>query len=722
MSIQRKKKVILKRPQKKGRFVSGLFVFLSIFFGFIILGSAYTLSFIQGLPSPEQFATRQINQTTKIYDRAGAVLLYEIHGDEKRTVVPFLEIPDSVKKATLAAEDSSFYNEPAFNWRGMLRAVFANIKSGSFSQGGSTITQQLVKKSLLYSDKTLIRKLKELVLAIELESKYSKDEILYYYLNQIPFGSNAYGVAAASQIYFNKSIKDLTIGESAILASLIKAPSYYSPWGENKENLIARQKYVLERMKSLGFISDKEYDSATKEKMVFAPQSLGLIKAPHFSLMVKDYLINKYGENIALQGGLKVITTLDMRLQNIAEKAVDEGVKRNKELYGGTNGALVAEDPKTGQILALVGSRNYFDDTIDGKFNVPIQGLRQPGSALKPFVYLTAFENGYSPKTVIFDVKTEFDTRNDPKTSYQPENFDGQFRGPVLMEQALPQSLNIPAVKTLYLAGMKSVLKTLGDFGITTLKDPSRYGLSLTLGGGEIKLIDLVKAYSTLSQEGVKHEQKIILKIEDSSGNIIEEYNDNAQRITDPQNPQLINKILSSADLRSPLYHSSLPLTIFSGYQVALKTGTTQDYRDAWAFGYTPSLVVGVWAGNNDNKPMKQQGSSILAAIPMWNAFLKDALPFFPQETFNDPRQIILSNKPMLNGEGVFSPVINKKTYPQTHTILYYINKSNPQGSIPENPAEDPEFYNWESAVLEWGKNNIPNFYEYNKPILQKIP
>ncbi len=718
----KRKKISLKKQKKSGRAASRFFIILSIFFALLIISTAYVLSFIQNLPSPEQFATRQISQTTKIYDRTGKVLLYEIHGDEKRTVVPFSEIPDYVKRATLAAEDAAFYNEPAFNWRGIVRAMIANIKSGSFSQGGSTITQQLVKKSLLSSDKTITRKIKELVLAIELESKYSKDEILYYYLNQIPYGSNAYGVEAASQTYFNKSVRDIDVAEAAILASLIKAPSYYSPWGNNVKELISRQKYVLERMRSLGFISEDQYNNAVKEKLEFAPQSLGLIKAPHFALMVKDYLIGRYGEYTALQGGLKVVTTLDMNLQNIAEKVVEDGVKRNKELYGGTNGALVAEDPRTGQILAFVGSRNYFNDEIDGKFNVPIQGLRQPGSALKPFVYLTAFEKGYSPKTVLFDAKTEFDTRNDPQKSYQPENFEGTFVGPVKMETALAQSMNVPAVKTLYLVGINSALKTFNTFGISTLKDPSRYGLSLTLGGGEVTMMDLIKAYSVLSQEGVLHQQKIVLRVEDGLGNVLEEYNDDSKRVVDEQNTRIINKILSSADLRSGLFQSSLSMTTFPGYDVALKTGTTQDYRDAWAFGYTPSLVVGVWAGNNNNTPMKQRGSSLLAAVPIWNAFLKEALPLVPQEFFKDPEPLELSNKPMIGGYPYFSPVINGKSYPQIHSILYYVNKNDPLGPVPENPSADPEFYNWETAVLEWGRKNIPNFYEYNQPLPKNVP
>ena len=579
------------------------------------VGVIYAVVIVRDLPSPDQFETRQVSQSTKLYDRTGEVVLYEIHGEEKRTIIPFGEIPETLKEATIATEDDDFYNRPAFDWRGILRALWVDIKNLSFSQGGSTITQQLAKNVFLSSEKTITRKLKELVLAIQMESRYSKDEILNLYLNQIPYGSNAYGVEAASQTFFSKSANDIDLAESALLAGLTKAPSYYSPWGSHLDEVLARKNGVLNRMAELGKITEKQRDEAKKEKIKFAPPSLGSIKAPHFSLMVKEYLVNKYGEDIVMNGGLKVITTLDWPMQEIGEKVVEEGASRNELLYGGKNASLVAQDPKTGQILALVGSKDYFDIANGGNVNVAVQGLRQPGSALKPFAYMTAFEKGYPPQTILFDVPTEF-LPNDPKCPpipdynemkddecFHPQDFD-PFLGPVSMEQSLAQSINISAVKTLYLVGIKDFLANVHKFGITTLNDVWRYGLSLVLGGGEVKLIDLVNVYSTLSQDGVRHDQTSILEVLDNKGNVLESYHDKAEKVIDQQYPRMVNKILSDSGLRANLFQNSLGLTVFPGYDVALKTGTTNDYRDAWAMGYTPSQVI--WAGNNNNAQSKK--------------------------------------------------------------------------------------------------------------------
>jgi penicillin-binding protein 1C len=709
---------MIKNPSKRKRkrfFISSLLIGSIVTLSLLTLGVIYLVMIIKELPSPDQFETHEVSQSTKIYDRTGQVLLYEIHGEEKRTVIPFGDIPDNLKRATISAEDANFYTRPAFDWQGILRALWVDLKSLSFSQGGSTITQQLARNVFLSPEKTITRKIKELVLAIELESKYSKDEVLNLYLNQIPYGSNAYGIEAASQTFFNKSAKDLDLAESALLAGLPKAPSYYSPWGSHVTDLLSRKDYVLNRMAELGHISTKEAETAKKEKLVFAPPSLGIIKAPHFSLMIKDYLISKYGEDEVLNGGLRVITSLDWDMQQIAEKSVEAGAKRNEALYDGKNASLVAQDPKTGQILALVGSRDYFDTEIEGNFNVASQGLRQPGSALKPFAYMVAFQKGYPQQTVLFDVPTEF-VSNDPNcpvipdlTSTQnptdcfhPQDFE-PFQGPVTMEQALAQSINVPAVKTLYLVGLKNFLDNAHSFGITTLNDTWRYGLSIVLGGGEVKLIDLTNAYSTLSQEGVRHEQTGILEVDDNKGNVIETYHDNAVKVVDPQYPKLVNKILSDKDLRSGLFQNSLSLTVFPGYDVALKTGTTNDYRDAWAMGYTPFLTVGVWAGNNDNTPMERRGTSILAAVPIWSDFLNQIIRKYPSESFNDPDPVEQVNKPMLNGQYIYTPPATSGSQnKQIHTILYYVDKNNPLGDFPQNPSDDPQFINWESGVLNW--------------------
>jgi len=694
---------------------------------------------IKDLPNPSQFENRKVAESTKIYDRTGEVLLYEIHGEQKRTVIPFEEIPQNVKHAILAIEDQTFYEHPAFDIKGIIRAVIANLTNKEYAQGGSTLTQQLAKNSFLTSEKTIIRKIKELILAIQLEKKYSKDQILNLYLNQIPFGGNTYGIQAASQTFFNKDAKDLDLAQSALLSSVLQAPTYYSPWGTHTKELFERKDYVLDQMNKLGYISEKELEKAKKEKFVFAPKSTG-IKAPHFVLTIQDYLNNKYGEGFVETAGLKVITTLNWDMQQLAEKAVLDGAERNKELYKGYNGALVAQDSTTGQILALVGSKDYFGVAepencqtgktckFEGNFNVATQGLRQPGSTMKPFAYVTAFQKGYTPSTMVFDLPTEFaasnpncpldvDYKNENDECFHPQNFDPEFKGPIDLRNSLAQSINVTSVKTLYLAGINETLKTAANFGITTLTEKNRYGLSLVLGGGEVKLFDLVGAYSVFSQEGIKHQQALILKITDSKNKVIEEYKDISNRVMDAKYPIYINDILSDIEARSALLSSSLSLTIFKDHEVALKTGTTNDYRDAWVVGYAPNFVVGVWAGNNNNDPMQKQGGSILAAIPMWSAFMKEAIKTIPPATFSKPEPI-LTNKPILNGEFDINFQINGKNYPQIHDILFYVDKNNPQGPYPENPQNDSQFENWETPVLKWARENIENFdLNYNQPI-----
>ena len=696
--MKNKKRFLLK--------LAGLFILACLLLG--VWGLISVARMAQELPNPEEFIDGQITQSTKIYDRAGEVLLYEIHGDQKRTVIPFSDIPQYSKEATLAIEDQNFYHHAAMDWKGTLRALITNLTTGEMSQGGSTITQQLARNTFLTAEKTIQRKIKELILANWIEEKYTKDKILELYLNQIPYGTNAYGIESASQTYFNKSAKDLSLAESATLAAMIQAPSYYSPWGTHMEELINRKNYVLEQMNKLGFIDKQEEESAQKIKLVFASQNIGIIKAPHFVMMVEDYLIQKYGEDIVEKGGLRVITTLDWKLQQIAETAVENGANRNTELYQGKNAALVAQDPKTGQILALVGSKDYFDKSVDGNFNVAVQGLRQPGSSFKPFAYVTAFEKGYSPNTVIFDLPTEFSSYTDVcrlvninyndenPLCFHPQNFDGDFRGPINLRNSLAQSINVASVKVLYLAGLNDTIKTAQNFGLTTINDPGRYGLSLVLGGGEVKLIDMVEAYSVFSQEGIKHNQAIILEVDSAKGDILEKYLDQATRVIDQQYPKLVNNILSDIDARAGLFQSSLNLTVFPGRDVALKTGTTNDYKDAWTLGYTPFLTIGVWAGNSDNTPMQKHAGSILAAVPIWSEFMNAALQNYPMEFFNKPDGV-QENKPMMNGEYIING--------QVHEILYYVDKTNPMGPQPLNPEYDSQFWNWELPLKNWRKN-----------------
>lgn len=696
------------------------------------------ISAFASLPSLDLVGDRQVSESTKIFDRTGQVLLYEIYGEERRTVVPFEKIPQQAKDATIAIEDAGFYEHSAIDFRGLTRAMLNNLgllfKDGGLIQGGSTITQQLAKKAFLSDERTLTRKVKEVLIAYKLEQEYTKDQILELYLNQIPYGNNAYGIESAAKTYFQKSVADLSLAQVALLAALPQAPSYFDPFGSHLKALLERKNLVLDRMLAENLISKEEHVAAKKEEFVFT-QPKTLERAPHFALMVKEYLEEQYGEEFVRRAGLSVTTTLDTKLQEVAEQAVVAGAARNTELYKGTNAALVAEDPTTGQILAMVGSRNFFDKEIDGQFNVAAQGLRQPGSTLKPFVYLAALQRGFTPDTIFFDVPTEFfpdQTRcpqpplltnlpDDPESPcFHPENFDHRFVGPVSLRSSLAQSRNVPAVQALYMIGLSEAVSTLRSFGLATLSDPNRYGLSLVLGGGEVRLVDLVSAYGGLAQDGVRHTQRFILSVVDKDGRSLEEYVDSAESVADQNAVRAINEILSDKDLRAPLFSGSLNLTVFPGYDVAIKTGTTNDYRDAWGVGYSPSIAVGVWAGNNDNAPMQRQGGSILAAVPILNAFLKEALPLVPNQSFTAPEPITLSSKPLLNGSPLAVYELNGVLYPQVHSLLHYVDRKNPTGPSPAHPELDSQFKNWEQAVLAWATSTIPGIQlgtNYNLPV-----
>jgi len=695
-------------------------IFVTLFtlatIGLIFLATVF-IYYAGQVPDPSAISARRISESTKIYDRTGTVLLYDIHGEEKRTIVPWDQIPETVKKATLAAEDSDFYNHKGIDFLAIIRALYKDITHLSATQGGSTITQQLVKLSLLGQEKTLSRKIKEAVLSIQIERKFTKDQIFWMYLNQIPYGSNAYGIEAASQTFFGKPAKELTLAEAALLASLPKAPSYYSPhYGNHFSELIARRNSILERMKNLGMIDQNQYQQAVNEVPKIIPPREN-IPAPHFVIMVKEYLIKRYGEDIVENGGLKVITTLDPRLQKIAEEVVEKYGKINTEKFKANNAALVAADPKTGQILAMVGSKNYFGKPepegctpgstgvnsckFEGNFNAAL-ALRQPGSAFKPFAYSVAFIKGFTDSTILFDVPTEFNPSCDSSTRqekdkngqdcYHPQNYDGRFRGPVTMRQALAQSLNVPSVQTLYLAGIDETINLAHKMGITTLNDRSRYGLSLVLGGGEVRLVDMVAAYGVFANDGIRVPQNFIQKITTGNGTVLEEYKKEEERVIEPQIARLISDILSDNNARGPVFGYNSPL-YFPDRQVAAKTGTTQENRDGWLIGYTPSLVVGVWTGNNNNTPMTKQGAGLSAAGPMWNEFMRRALENSPPEKFIAPDPIT-TDKIMLNG--------NYQGPEGIHTILYYVNKDDPLGPPPSTPGDDPQFKNWEEAVHRW--------------------
>lgn len=624
---------IYQRNKKKAFlfFFFKLFIFLFLFS--LFAGIFIFLYYAKDLPRPEKFTERQITQSTKIYDRTGEILLYDIYGEEKRIVVSLLEIPQKIQQAVIVTEDANFWKHFGLDIKSMVRALLADLKLKKPAQGASTISQQLIRSSFLSREKTLKRKVREIILTIELERKYSKEEILEFYLNQVPFGSNAYGIEAASQTFFNKSVKDISLAEAALLASLIKAPTRLSPYGEYKEELLQRKDYVLDRMFEAGYISQEETELAKKEVLKFS-KILTPIKAPHFVMYIKDQLVEKYGEEFLRERGLRVYTTLDWELQEYAEKVVKEGVKNNKWMNA-HNAALVAINPKTGEILSMVGSGDWFGDIepegcIPGKdcqfepmINVAIRE-RQPGSAFKPFVYVTAFEKGATPDTVVIDEETNFGRWGDK--DYIPRNYDGRFRGPVTLRQALAQSLNVPSVKVLAnLAGLNDSIETAKKFGITTLNRPSNfYGLSLVLGGGEVKLLDMVSAYGVFANKGLQISPISIIKIEDVLGNVIEENKKTARRVFNGEYIEMINDILSDNDARAPIFGYNSPL-YFPDHKVSVKTGTTQDYRDGWTIGYTDSISVGVWAGNNNNSEMIKEPGVVVAG-PIWHLFMEKAL------------------------------------------------------------------------------------------------
>jgi 1A family penicillin-binding protein len=633
-------------PEKPSRF--GLFLRISFLFFFILLlGGVFVFVIIaKDLPRPEKFTEHQVFQSTKIYDRTGKVLLYELYGEEKRTIVPLSLVPESLINAILAAEDSNFYKHMGVDLKAIVRAILVDLRIGSPLQGASTISQQLIRSSFLTTEKTTVRKTKEIILTLELERRYPKDQILEWYLNQIPFGSNAYGVEAASQTYFQKSVSEISLAEAATLTALIKAPSQLSPYGDNLDKLLARKDYVLERMADLKSITKEEAKESKKEEIKFS-QIRQPIKAPHFVMFVKGQLEEKYGEEFLKTAGLKVYTSLDWDLQETAEEIISRNAEANQG-YRAFNAALVAMDPRTGQILAMVGSKDFFGESsprdcipgdtclFDPYPNVSLLG-RQPGSAFKPFVYATAFKKGFDDKTIVVDEETNFGLWGGE--SYIPRNYDGRFRGPVTLREALAQSLNVPSVKVLNsLAGLEDSIQTAKDLGITTLTQPaSFYGLSLVLGGGEVRLLDMVSAYSVFATDGLRTPPVSLLKIDDDSGNVIEESSFTPKRVLEAEVARLINNILSDNQARAPIFGSNSPL-YFKDYEVAAKTGTTDSYRDGWAIGYTPSIAVGVWVGNNDNSPMSKEPGVVVAG-PIWHSFLEKALLLFPKETFIKPAE-----------------------------------------------------------------------------------
>jgi len=614
------------------------------FFGLIaaIVGTLFLfVIFAKDLPSPNKLTVRDSSLSTKIFDRNGKQL-YDIYGEKNRALVNWRDLPQYVKQATVSIEDKNFYSHGGFSVTGIIRSLISTVVFGKV-EGGSTITQQVVKNTLLTPERSITRKIKEFILAVQVERKYTKDEILQIYLNEVPYGGTAWGIEAAAQKYFGKDAKDLTLTEAVILAGLPQSPTYYSPLGTNPKAYVGRAKDVARRMREDGYIAldeEKQVDSEIPN-VKFVQDTQG-IKAPHFVFYVRDLLVQKYGEKFVEQGGLSVKTTLDLNLQEKAQQIVtDEVAKLGSYRVG--NGAAVIMDPKTGQVLAMVGSKDYFAKDYDGQVNVALS-LRQPGSSLKPFTYATGLKAGYTAATVLMDVPTDF-PGGAGQPMYKPVNYDGKFRGPIQVRFALGNSINLTAVKMLGIVGIKNMLRTASDAGLTTLQPTDenlkRFGLAVTLGGGEVRLLDLVDGYSTLANSGRQLNPVAILEVKDSSGKVLD-------KAADPQPKQVISSdiafiishILSDNNARSLEFGPNSLLNV-PGKTVAVKTGTTDDKRDNWAIGYTPSVAVGVWVGNNDNSPMNQQiASGVTGATPIWNKIMQAALEGKGDEYFQKPDSV----------------------------------------------------------------------------------
>jgi len=605
--------------------------------------------FAFGLPSPDKIVRRE-GFSTKILDRNGNVL-YDIYADQKRTPVEIGVIPQDLKEATVAIEDKNFYKHEGFDPLGMLRGLSRMFTRG-YAQGGSTLTQQLVKNVLLTPERSIFRKIREFILAIQIERRYSKDEILQMYLNEAPYGGTAWGVESASEMYFGKSVSELNLVESAFLAGLPQRPSVYSPYSSEPKAYIDRTTQVLRRMREDGYISEEEEEKSLEdlEKVEFQEKGANF-KAPHFVQYVQSVLEERYGQRIVEQGGLKVTTTLDLEIQEKAQDIVKEEIDKVKNLKI-SNGAAVVLDPQTGEILAMVGSRGFSDPDIDGQVNVTLS-QRQPGSSIKPITYVTALKKGYTPATLLMDTPTEF-PGGEGQPPYKPVNYDGKFRGPVQLRYALANSINIPAVKMLAMVGIKDTLQTAYDLGIDSLEPTnailSRVGLSLTLGGGEVRLLELTGAYSSFMNQGFRVDPNAVLKVEDQNGKVLEENKpDKGRRVLTPEQAYLIADILSDNEARSAVFGTNSLLNI-PGRQVAVKTGTTNNKRDNWTIGGNTQGVVGVWVGNNDNSEMLEVASGVTGASPIWRRIILEVLNGKPNLTFEVPGGIVTSAVDTVSG------------------------------------------------------------------------
>lgn len=593
------------------------------------------LYFAKDLKSKEAIMNNN-NTGLVLLDRNGTPF-FKFYQAQYREPVPPNQIPDRLKEAVITAEDKQFYSHPGFSIKAILGALLADLRRQNLDYGGSTITQQLVKNSLLNTKKSILRKYQELVLAQEIERRFSKDDILWMYLNSVYWGEGSFGIEEASEAYFNRPAKDLDLAQSALLAGLLTAPSRLSPISGDRPAAILRQRYILEQMVGQKYISQAEAERAAQEDLTFNsnPQDNFIFRAPLFAEMVKQQLVDRYGEETVARSGFTVITTLDLNWQNFAQQVVSEQVARLRADRV-SNGAAVVEDPKTGEIRALVGNKDWNNPQY-GKFNVAT-ALRQPGSSFKPIVYAAALEKRViTPATILMDVPTTYKPGPEVASSpYSPRDYDNKTRGPVTVRRALDNSLNIPAVEVMQKTGVPAAVEMARRMGITTLKEPSNYGLSLVLGSAEVPLIEMTNAFAVFANQGQRNDITIFTRITDKQNNIIYQYRPREQRVLDSGVAFLISSILSDNATRSEMFGTILNIS----RPAAVKTGTSENYRDSLTIGYTPQLTVGVWVGNNDSAPMDQVAGSVGAA-PIWKALMEKFLAGTPVEQFSMPPDIV---------------------------------------------------------------------------------
>ena len=752
------------RRSRRLRYSSNIFFYSKIaklaFFGlvgFFIFALVMFFWFSRDLPTPGKLTASNFPQSTKIFDRNG-ILLYDIYRDENRTYIALDQIPKLLQEATIAIEDKDFYQNQGFSITGYLRAFRNAILTRGIAGGGSTLTQQLVKNTLLTSEQTITRKIKEFILAIQVDRRYTKNQILELYFNVTPYGGTTIGVEAAAERYFGKKAKDLDLTESVILAGLPQRPSYFSPYGANPKAYIDRSAQVLRRMQEDNYITKKqELDTLKKLPKVEFVKETHSIKAPHFSFYVKDLLVKQFGNDVVEQKGLQVTTTLDYKLQAKAEEIVKEEVENAQSLNVG-NGASVVLDSKNGEILAMVGSRDFFEEQSEdtknkdkplkgGQFNVITQALRQPGSSIKPIAYATALEKGYTASTLIMDTSTTFPGGADLK-DYAPKNYDGKFHGPLQLRFALGSSIIIPAVKLLALVGIKSMLNTAYDMGISTLAPTNdninRFGLSLTLGGGEVKPLELATAYTAFANQGYKSDPIAILKVTDSKGKVLFEKKDvSKKQVLSPEVAFIISHMLLDNNARLITFGVNSYLNV-SGRTIAVKTGTTDDKRDNWTIGWTPSVLVAAWVGNNDNTPMGNVASGVTGAAPIWRRIILEALKGKPSEDFAKPDDVVavtidsLGGGLPVDGQATRSEYFIKGTEPQSPSSIYKTikvskadnNKIASQSEIDKNefdvkkfivfheddPASTDGKNRWQEGIDAWVNENHKDDSLYHPP------